>query len=133
MEKTITFLEALRTLKEWSILIIGIQTVLFIVLLSIAAFGNREQVRQCRNKINRSVLCAALSIIVGFNVVGTIPWSTQHISEFAAVYGDIYQFKNYLNIKIWIIAFTQHMLAVAAIVYVLMLVYQLTHHPNEDK
>jgi hypothetical protein len=122
MDKSVIFLEALKTLKEWSVLLIGIQLIMLVVMFVIATFGKREYVCNCRKYIFRSCLFSIISIVVGVNLVGTIPWSIQHISTFIDSYGDIYQFKNYLGIRLWTIAFTQHILAVISFVYIAIIV-----------
>ena len=93
------FRESLRILGMWSTVLVSLGTVVFLSLSN----------KKSRSKIVKfSLFCSVASLLIGVNVIGTIPWSIQNIVLFASQYHDIYQFPNYFGIKIWFLAFSQH-------------------------
>lgn len=120
-DKLLASIEAFKILKEWSCLLITIQTAIFVVLAAVVVFGNKQNNIRCSKYLNISIILTSASIVIGFNVVGTIPWSLQNIYVLLPKYGNIYQLPNYIDIPLWFIAFMQHLFTVLAIISVVIL------------
>ena len=124
--------EALHRLQEWCFALLGIETTLLILLVVICVFGNRDQVVRSRDKGLWSIALIGLSIIVGFNLIGTIPWSTQKIHVLLSPSYDIYRFPNYIGIPIWLIAFSQHVLTLLGMIVGYIFLSSLTKPEARD-
>jgi len=106
------FKESLKVLGMWSTVLICLGT---IVLLSLSNQNNSDKI------IKLSLICSVASLLIGLNVIGTIPWSIQNIVLFASQYNDIYQFPNYFGIKIWVLAFCQHITVATSLIGLLII------------
>lgn len=119
------YLEALQMLQYWSSVLLAIQTGLLIALLFITAQLGTEISNTIRTALIITVINSAISVLIGLNVIGTIPWSTQNLLSMVIKYHDIYQFQNYIGIPIWIIAFGQHIFFFLSIVSLVFYIYAL--------
>lgn len=118
------YLEALKLLKGWSVTLLTLQTVIFILLACGCLFMDNEKLRRFRSWLTASVTFSALSIVIALNVIGTIPWSTQSLPELATRYQNIYQFPNYIGIPIWMLAFGQHICFLFAMFCLMVFIYR---------
>lgn len=114
-------LEAMKLLKEWSQMLVVAQTGMLAV---IAAFVRMPCPPRSRRWLSGSILFFVLSVIIALNVVGTIPWLIQQLPELARKGNDIYQFRNWVGIKVWLLAMGQHLSFVVGLVC--FLVYLIT-------
>jgi len=121
----LTYFEALRLLKEWSTILLTIQAGILISLIFIGAYLDIETIGKVRKLLIYTLVFSTLSILVGLNVIGTIPWSTQAIAGLVAKYHDIYQFPNYIGIPIWVLAFGQHIFFIFTMVFLMAFAYTL--------
>lgn len=119
--------EAMKLLKEWSQMLVVAQTGM---ITAIAAFVQSPSSLRSRRWLWTSLLCFGVSIIVALNVVGTIPWLTQQLPNLAQHGGDIYQFRNWLGIKVYVLATGQHLSFVAGLAC--FLVFLMTRTPTDD-
>lgn len=111
--------KAIELLKHWSSMLQLIETLIFIAIIVLMVFGNQELTRKCWRSLFAALFFTVLSIVFGLNVLGTLPWSTQQLPRLSGIYGDIYQFPNYFGIRIWVIAFSQHLSAVVGLAWLL--------------
>jgi hypothetical protein len=119
----VTYFEALRLLKEWSTVLLALQAGILIALIFIGAHLDIKTIEKVRKLLIYTMAFSVLSILVGLNVIGTIPWSTQALSGLVAKYHDIYQFPNYIGIPIWVLAFGQHIFFICAMVLLMAFAY----------
>ena len=119
----LTFFEALRLLKEWSIILLIIQAAIHIAIIFIIAFVDVQSIEKVRKLLIYTLVFSTLSILVGLNVIGTIPWSTQALPGLVAKYHDIYKFPNYIGIPIWVLAFSQHIFFILTMVCLMVFSY----------
>lgn len=110
------YLEALRFLWDWSAILLILQTCIFIAMTFIAIKFKFEASNIAKSALTFTIVFSALSILIGLNVIGTIPWSVQALPSLSIKYHDIYQYPNYIGIHLWIIAFGQHIFFVLAII-----------------
>lgn len=119
------YFEALKRLEEWSITVLVLQVIVFIVLASLCLFIDNNKIAKVRLWLTASVTFSAISILFALNVIGTIPWSTQRLPELSIKYQSIYQFPNYIGIPIWILAFSQHISFLFALLSFIIILYIL--------
>ncbi len=125
MANSITpYLEALKFLKDWSTILLTLQTVIFIFLTCIYLFFENEKLKRVRSWLIAALTFSVLSILIALNVIGTIPWSIQNLSNLESQYHNIYQFPNYIGIPIWVLAFSQHICFIFAIICFMILIYK---------
>lgn len=118
----IPYLEAFKFLKDWSCSLLLIQVALLITLILIKPSIDENKNHKVSFFLFLSIVFSIFSILIGLNVIGTIPWSIQNINELVKNYGDIYQFPNFFGIKIWVIAFGQHInsaLSLCCLLYIM--------------
>jgi len=104
----VPYSEALRFLRDWSAILLLLQTLIFVALVFICVFDKNRELRKGLLCLISSLTFWAFSIVIALNVIGTIPWSAQHLPELVDKYHNIYDFPNYIGIPIWILASVQH-------------------------
>lgn len=119
------YIAAFNFLKDWSVTLLALQTVIFTSFILYFILRKESTSQKHDQYILIALLFSSISIIVGLNVIGTIPWSIQNINNFVREYKDIYQFPNYLGIKIWIIAFCQHISFIISMVFILFFLFKV--------
>ena len=122
------YFEALNLLMDWCTVLLIIQTAIFITLIIIAMHLEEEKHKKIRISIIITVIFSALSILIGLNVLGTIPWSTQNLLSMVTKYHDIYQFRNYIGVPIWVIAFGQHVFFFLSMISLVLFIYKLPNN-----
>ncbi|XCN72667.1 MAG: hypothetical protein Q3M24_20610 [Candidatus Electrothrix aestuarii] len=127
------YLEAFNFLKDWCLTLLMIQTVIFISLFFYFIQKKEVSAKKHDKYILIALLFSSISIIVGLNVIGTIPWSLQNIDDLVNEYKDIYQFPNYLGVKIWIIAFCQHVSFIISMVFILFFVFKIKKERDNNE
>jgi len=118
--EVLPYYEALLFLKHWSTVLLIIQTAILIVFCFLTCQQNNDMRSRSRTFFIFTLVFSALSVLVGLNVIGTMPWSVQALPLLVTKYHDIYQFPNYVGIPIWLIAFGQHFFAVLAVACLLV-------------
>jgi hypothetical protein len=123
------FLEALKFLRTWSITLLIIQLVIFVILASACLFVDIEKLKPGRFWLTAAITFSALSLIIALNVIGTLPWSVQNLPDLIVNYHNIYQFPNYLGIPIWMLAFGQHIFLLLAVLCLMGFLLNLQRFP----
>lgn len=120
----IPYFEALKLLKDWSAILLTLQTIIFIYLTSVCLLVDNEKLLRVKYWLITSLTFSALSIVISLNVIGTIPWSIQNLPNLVTQYHNIYQFTNFIGIPIWVLAFGQHVCFIFALVCLMVFIYR---------
>jgi len=125
--------KALELIKHWSSLLQIIETLIMVSIIFIVALAKNEYNKKSRRSLFLASLFTILSIIIGLNVLGTLPWVTQSLPQLAITYSDVYQYPNYIGIPIWILAFAQHLMSVLGMCCLIYFVFSSLNNQKPTK
>lgn len=119
-DKTKSYFECLKLLKEWSTGLVFVQTG------AIAVFGGLVQKDgfQSNWMFGISLICFLLSIVFAANVVGGIAFRMQYLPDLVERYPDnIYRMKNYFGIPLWLLGLLEHVFFIFGIAFLGLFLY----------